>query len=34
MKHIFIVNPISGKGNALKIADKIKKVCEKNGLDY
>ena len=34
MKHIFIVNPISGKGNALKIADKIKKVCEKKGLDY
>lgn len=34
MKHIFIVNPISGKGNALKIADKIKKVCEKRNLDY
>ena len=28
MKHIFIVNPISGKGKTLKAVDRIKKVCE------
>lgn len=34
MKHIFIINPISGKGNTLRIADNIKKVCEEEKLDY
>lgn len=34
MKHIFIVNPISGKGKTLKAVDKIKKVCEEENLDY
>lgn len=34
MKHIFIVNPISGKGKTLKTVDKIKKVCEEEHLDY
>lgn len=34
MKHIFIVNPISGKGKTLKAVDRIKKVCEEENLDY
>ena len=34
MKHIFIVNPTSGKGRASKAAIGIKKVCEKENLDY
>ena len=34
MKHIFIVNPCSGKGKALKVLDNIKKVCEEDALDY
>lgn len=34
MKHIFIINPTSGKGKALKVADKIKKVCEQESLEY
>lgn len=34
MKHIFIVNPISGKGRACKVAIGIKKVCEEEKLDY
>lgn len=34
MKHIFIVNPVSGKGMTLKTADRIKKVCEEEKLDY
>lgn len=34
MKHIFIINPISGNGRALKASLGIKKVCEKENLDY
>ena len=34
MKHIFIVNSISGKGKALKSVDTIKEVCEELKLDY
>lgn len=34
MKHIFIVNTISGKGKTLKAVDRIKKVCEEENLDY
>lgn len=34
MKHIFILNPISGKGKTLKAVDRIKKVCEEENLDY
>lgn len=34
MKHIFIVNQISGKGKTLKAVDRIKKVCEEENLDY
>lgn len=34
MKHIFIVNSISGKGKALKSVDTIIEVCEELKLDY
>lgn len=34
MKHIFIVNPVSGKGKALSVSLRIKKVCEEEKLDY
>lgn len=34
MKHIFIVNKISGKGSAYALVPLIKKVCEDNELDY
>lgn len=34
MKHIFIVNPISGGGKALKIVENIKEVCAKEKMEY
>ena len=34
MKHVFIVNKISGKGSAYALVPLIKKVCEDNELDY
>ena len=34
MKHVFIVNPTSGKGKALKIVDKIEEVCTKRNIEY
>lgn len=34
MKHVFIVNPISGRGKALKVSLGIKKICEEEKLDY
>ena len=34
MKYVFIINPISGRGRALKAADTIKKVCEDKKLKY
>lgn len=34
MKHIFIVNPIAGKGTALLIAKNIEKVCIEEKIDY
>ncbi len=34
MKHIFIVNSISGKGKALKSIDTIINVCEELNIDY
>lgn len=34
MKHIFIINPISGKGKTLKIAENIEKVCKDEDLDF
>lgn len=34
MKHIFIVNPVSGGGKALKIVQNINKVCIEKGFDY
>lgn len=34
MKHIFLVNKISGKGTAYNNIDTIKKVCEELGVDY
>lgn len=34
MRHVFIVNPVSGKGKAAKVAIGIKKVCEKESLNY
>lgn len=34
MKHIFIVNPSSGKGKALKIINNIEKVCREENFEY
>ena len=34
MKHIFIVNPVSGGGKALKIVQNINKVCIEKGFEY
>lgn len=34
MKHIFIVNPTSGGGKALKIVQNINKVCMEKGFEY
>lgn len=34
MKHVFIVNPVSGGGKALKIVQNINKVCMEKGFDY
>lgn len=34
MKHVFIINPISGKGKTLKVAENIEKVCQREKLDY
>ena len=34
MKHVFIVNRISGKGAALSLTDVIRKCAEEAGLDY
>lgn len=34
MKHVFIVNPISGQGRAFKMVDNIHKACQEMNLDY
>lgn len=34
MKYIFIVNPTSGKGKALKISNNIEKICKQENIDY
>ena len=34
MRHVFIINPMSGKGKALKIVENIKRVCEEENIDY
>lgn len=34
MKHIFIVNPISGAGRGKKIGENIERVAPELGLDY
>ena len=34
MKRIFIVNPNSGGGKALKVVENIKKICEEDNLEY
>lgn len=34
MKHIFIVNPVSGQGRSLKLVDNIHRVCQREKLDY
>lgn len=34
MKHIFIVNPISGQGRAFRMVDNIHNVCKEKNLDY
>ncbi|MBQ4050812.1 MAG: diacylglycerol kinase family lipid kinase [Oscillospiraceae bacterium] len=34
MRHIFIINPVSGKGNALQLDPKIRALLEKSGLDW
>ena len=34
MKRIFIVNPNSGGGKALKVVENIKKICEEDNLEH
>lgn len=34
MKHIFIVNPASGKGKTLRVAENIINVCKEENLEY
>ena len=34
MKHIFIVNPVSGNGKAAKIVKNIERVCDYEDLEY
>ena len=34
MKHIFIVNPVSGKGKTGDIVKNIEKVCDEENLEY
>lgn len=34
MKYIFIINPTSGKGKALKVSENIKRICEEENLEY
>lgn len=34
MKRIFIINPNSGGGRSLKMVENIRKICEKDKLDY
>ena len=34
MKHIFIVNPTSGHGKALKVVERIEEVCRSKNIDY
>lgn len=34
MKHYFMVNPVAGKGQSMKTAEKIKKYYDEHGLDY
>lgn len=34
MKHIFIVNPVSGQGKAVNLVENIHKVCQKDNLNY
>ena len=34
MRHVFIVNPISGKGKALKTVERIEKVCKEKNIEY
>lgn len=34
MKHVFIINPISGQGRAFKMVDNIHRVCTEEKLDY
>lgn len=34
MRHIFIVNPISGQGRAFKLVENIHNVCRQDNLDY
>ena len=34
MKHIFIVNPVSGAGRGKKIGENIERVAPEMGLDY
>lgn len=34
MKYVFIINPTSGRGRALKASEQIKKVCEEEKVEY
>ncbi|MCF0111171.1 MAG: diacylglycerol kinase family lipid kinase [Erysipelotrichaceae bacterium] len=34
MKHVFVVNPISGRGAAKELVEPIREVCERRGLNY
>jgi len=33
-KYVFVINPVAGKGKALKLETKIKQECEKRKLYY
>ena len=34
MKHLFIINPVAGKGRTINLIPKIRDYCERSGLDY
>lgn len=34
MKHVFIVNPLAGRGRSLEIAKNIENVCKKENIDF
>lgn len=34
MKHLFILNPVAGKGKTIELIPEIRNYCERTGLDY